>query len=266
MALPYAAFPKYGPSVLGQAQYDADLHRWELYQASLRNTAVEIGSPEDFDESDEPAGDLDTFTYLRKYVKSGQSRKRIFREQNIKALEADHALRQGRDAMEAELGPRDNPDEERFNWKPVPGTEKASKPRGKAFAEGEDERRNDEGTNGSTGEAKPDNMPANDPTGSQQEQGNAEGDSDGDPGDGEANENESSQGEGEGGQGDDQQGEDDTPKMPTCAECGQQRGTTEGCCAPAAKSPFQTLTTIPIMLPGIERAKVLTCLRTLGGI
>ena len=235
MALPYAAFPKYGPSVLGQAKYDAELRAWELYQASLRNPGTDdfdvVDAPES-EGSDEPGGDLDTFTYLRKYVKEGQSRKRIFREQNIKALDADHAKRQGRDAMDAELGPRR--DEHREIWQPVPQTEKVAKPRGKAFEEGEDDRRNDEGTNGSTGEARPDNMPANEEPGNQEDTGTAEGEGDGDPGDGETDENESSQGagEGEGGTGDDQQGEDDTPKMPTCPKCDQPRGSTEGCCAP----------------------------------
>jgi MoxR-like ATPase len=248
MALPYAAFPKYGPSVLGQAKYDTELQAWELYQASLRNPGIVEFTPEDgaeSDESDEPGGDLDTFTYLRKYVKPGQSRKRIFREQNIKALDADHALRQGRDAMVGELGKRfeDSSGISVENWTPVPGSEKAVKPRGKAFQQGEDDRRNEEGTNGSDGEARPDNMPANDEQGSQEDPGNAEGEADGDPGngptnqgDGDTDENESSQGEGEGdvdntSQGNDQQGEDDTPKMPTCPECGERRGTTEGCCA-----------------------------------
>jgi MoxR-like ATPase len=238
MALPYAAFPKYGASVLGQAKYDAELQAWELYQASLRNPGADDFDVVDASESegsDEPGGDLDTFTYIRKYVKEGQNRKRIFREQNIKALDADHAKRQGRDAMDAELGPRR--DEMSEIWQPVPNTEKVAKPRGKAFQEGEDERRNDEGTNGSTGEERPDNMPANqEPTGQQEDPGTAEGDTDGDPGDGDTDENESSQGAGDGdgdtSQGNDQQGEDDTPKMPTCPDCGKQRGTTEGCCAP----------------------------------
>jgi MoxR-like ATPase len=245
MALPYAAFPKYGASVLGQAKYDAELQAWELYQASLRNSSMgdfEIADAVESDGSDEPASDLDTFTYIRKYVKEGQSRKRIFREQNIKALDADHALRQGRDAMTAELGPRVYPGETALiNWQPVPGTEKAAKPRGKAFVEGEDERRNDEGTNGSTGEARPDNMPANEGQGAEENTSNSQGEeqqgeSGGQSDDSQDDENESSQGAGDGdgdtSQGNDQQGEDDTPKMPTCPECGEQRGTTEGCCAP----------------------------------
>ena len=147
MSVPYAAFPKYGPSVLGQAKYDAEMAAWQAYIDSTKHRRPEGDQelPDDHHEN------LDTYTYLRKYVKPGQTRKRIFREQNLKAQDVEDALQQGRDAMTAELGERGE-----GGWSPVPGTEKAVKPRGKAFEEGEDERRNEEGHNGSDGEAEAD--------------------------------------------------------------------------------------------------------------
>ena len=218
MNVPYAAWPKYGPSVLGQAEYDRQISAWQAYQDSNQHRR-----PEGEEMESGEAENMDSFTYTNKYVKADQSRKRIFREQNIRATSPEDAMKQGRDAMLAELGAMFNDENER-QYRPVPGSEKIAKPRGKAFEEGEDERRNDEGTNGHDGQG----------------QGDGQGDGDGEgENDGEA-ENEDQQddqqdGDGEGAEGDgdgESQSDDDTPKMPTCPECQQPRGSTEGCCAP----------------------------------
>ena len=225
MAVPYAAFPKYGPSVLGQAKYDAELASWQAYVDSMKQNRPEGEQdlPEDHHEN------LDTYTYLHKYVKAGQSRKRIFREQNIKARDVEGAIQQGRDAMNAELGDKGYDfDGGEANWKAVPGTEKAVKPRGKAFEEGEDERRNDEGHNGSDSEADAESEGQDDADaeGEEESDDDAEGEGEGDDEDSEAD----ADSEGDDDDDGESEDEDDTPKMPTCPECGEQRGTTEGCC------------------------------------
>jgi len=217
MNVPYAAWPKYGPSVLGQAEYDSQISAWQAYQDSVKHRR-----PEGEEMESGEAENLDTFTYTNKYVKADQNRKRIFREQNIRAQSPEDAMKQGRDAMLAELGTMYNDENER-QYRTIPGEEKIAKPRGKAFEEGEDERRNDEGTNGHSGEGEGQGEGEND--------GEAEND---DQQDGEAGD-EDQQGDGEGAEGDgdgESQNDDDTPKMPTCPECGQPRGSTEGCCAP----------------------------------
>ncbi len=219
MNVPYAAWPKYGPSVLGQAEYDRQISAWQAYQDSNQHRR-----PEGEEMESGEAENMDSFTYTNKYVKSDQSRKRIFREQNIRATSPEDAMKQGRDAMLLELGAMFNDENER-QYRPVPGSEKIAKPRGKAFEEGEDERRNDEGTNGHE---------------NGQGQGDGQGDGDGEgEDDGEA-ENDDQQddqqdGDGEGAEGDgdgESQSDDDTPKMPTCPKCQQPKGSTEGCCAP----------------------------------
>jgi len=208
---------------LGQAKYDAELTAWQAYQDSVKHRRPEGDQelPENHHEN------LDTYTYLQKYVKAGQTRKRIFREQNLKARDVDDAIQQGRDAMNAELGDKGYDfDGGEANWTPVPGTEKAVKPRGKAFEEGEDERRNDEGHNGSDTEGDDGQSDGQGDGGSDDDaEGEGEGDDDDESDD--ADSEADSDSEGDDGESED---EDDTPKMPTCPECGEQRGTTEGCC------------------------------------
>ncbi len=212
MSVPYAAWPKYGPSVLGQAEYDSQIAAWNAYQDSVKHRL-----PEGDEENSYRGDDLDTFTYTNKYVKTDQSRKRIFREQNIRAQSPEDAMKQGRDAMLAELGTIFD-DENVRQYTVVPGNEKVAKPRGKAFEEGEDERRNEEGTNGHSGDGQQDG----------QDNGEAENEDDGM----DDQQDEDQQGEGDGAEGEGKSGDDDTPKMPTCPKCQQPRGSTEGCCAP----------------------------------
>jgi MoxR-like ATPase len=207
MSVPYAAFPKYGPSVLGQAAYDRELAAWQAYIDATKHRRPR-GEEEKYEGE---AENLDRYTYTQKYVLEGQSRKRIFREQNIRAASPEDAMKQGRDAMQAELGPRF--DDSGSRYRADASTEKVAKPRGKAFEEGEDDRRNEEGNNGHGGPSGGDDGT----------EGEGEGDDDG------GDEGESGGGEGDG-ESDGKGGDDDTPKMPTCPECGEPKGSTEGCC------------------------------------
>lgn len=222
--VPYAAYPKFGPEVLGQREYDKQMKAWEAYQASLRQQQPPGEETEDRHKGDDleehdghydddeggspPGGEsgddgqdgqedkLGTYTYTRKYTKPGQKRQRRFREQGILASSKGEAKKMGREAMAEALGERG------VDYDVVPGTEKVAKPRGKPFSEGDDNRRNEDGKN-------------------QHGEGNGSGGgSGGNGGSGEGSEG------GESGGG----GDDDTPRPPTCPECGKQRGTTEGCC------------------------------------
>jgi len=212
MAIPYAAFPKYGPGIVGQAKYDAEVKAWQAYQASLRNP----DAPWEQEAIPIDHENLDTFTYIRKYVKCGQTRERIFREQGIRATGKHDALEQGRDAMVAEMGPRWTEDGggddggATIHWRYVLSTEKVVKPRGKPMQPGNDSRRNEEGANGTDSDGK-----------------DSQSDSDADAPDKEQESPSDSDAEGDG----DGKDDDDTPKMPTCPECGEQRGSTPGCCA-----------------------------------
>lgn len=249
MSVPYAAFPKYGPSVLGQAKYDAEMAAWQAYIDSTKHRRPEGDQelPDDHHEN------LDTYTYLRKYVKPGQTRKRIFREQNLKAQDVEDALQQGRDAMTAELGERGE-----GGWSPVPGTEKAVKPRGKAFEEGEDERRNEEGHNGSDGEAEADEGQGegqDDAEGEDESDDDAEGEGEGDDEDEDEDSEADADSEGDEGDGESQD-EDDTPRMPTCPECGEQRGTTEGCCKVEPPEDMPTPDVPPPEEPNLQLLRI----------
>lgn len=219
--VPYAPYPKFGPEVLGQREYDKQMQAWEAYQASLRmqhddgeNEHGGDGSGEGLKEHDghyddqsggQGGGDgdgdnsLETYTYTRKYTLPGQTRQRRFREQGILAPDKGTARKMGREAMENQLGERG------VKWEPVRGSEKTSKPRGKPFDKGDDGRRNDDGKNGH-GKGSG--------SGSGEGQGEGSGEGDG-------------QNEGDDGEGSD---DDDIPKPPTCPECGAPRGSTEGCC------------------------------------
>ncbi len=213
MKVPYAAFPKYGPSVLGQVKYDAEMQAWKAYQASLTHQETGGGGEGSGLGTETEGEDLDTFTYIRKYTKPGQSRNRIFREQGIRATDKESAKKQGRDAMEDELGVQYDHDLNLRNWRQVDGSEKVVKPRGKSFEQGEDERRNEEGTNGSSG--------GGGGSGGAKGGGEGSGGGSGDEGD-----------DGDDDDNDDKGEQDDTPKMPTCPECGKTKGSTEGCCKP----------------------------------
>ena len=94
--IPYAAFPKYGPNVVGQAKYDAELAAWTEYQQSLRNQhdggqsedtpegpvdpndspdALESGpAKHDPIPSDRDPNEMDSYTYVSRYTNAGQTR------------------------------------------------------------------------------------------------------------------------------------------------------------------------------------------------
>lgn len=218
-AVPYAPFPKFGPEVLGEIEYNAAFAKWSEYQRSLRG--------EDYDPPN-PGGGADAeglpeghhkYTYNATFQRlndGSEGKERKFREQGVVATSKDDAIRQGRAALLAQEGGGPEP-----TYKLM--ADRAGQPRGKPFDKGADERRKQEQEKA---QPKATEGSGDDASGSESAE-SAEGEGDDDDTSDEASEG-GGEGEGDG----DAEDDDDTPKMPTCTECGQPRGSTEGCCAP----------------------------------
>lgn len=212
----YVAFPT-DPSA---PDYDAQLEAWHAYQDFLKNPSTpdnEMDLPSSDEQGDDSPDNQDDrteadepqarpFVYSAEYRDGG--RKRIFKER-FHTESKDEAIDAGRDAFKAETGQGvDDIVKEKCNRTRGTGnTDKARKAKAeKRDQEPQDSPQSDEGDG--SGEGEGEENQDDDTSDSESESESSDGDS------------------GDGG------GEDDTPQMPTCAECGEPRGSTPGCCQP----------------------------------